>query len=238
MTTSLKTDNRSARNQILDAAESLYAERGLGAVSLRQISSAAGARNTNAVQYYFDSAEGLIRAILERRAEGLELQRAELLAEYSGKGSLQPHELLAVFYLPLLRDGDEKVPKFAEFFLVLMASPGGWQPIIDVFLDRPITRKVMEMVAEANRPVPVAITWQRVLYGGVAMLTYIVNTTRINASPECYKAVVQDALNMGAAALEAPVGDNADVLAKSFEDFFESQGVLTDSLSQEFKNRG
>ncbi len=216
----------SARNQILDAAERLYADYGLGAVSLRQISAAAGARNTNAVQYHFKSAEGLIRAILERRASDLEMQKAQLLAEYGAKGPLACEQLLAVFYLPILTAENGKVTDFARFFLVLMAAPGGWKPIIDVFLDLPVTQKVLEMMTEANHPVPIPITRQRVLYSGVAMFTYIVNATQINSSSDFYAAVLEDALRMGSAALTAPVGEEGSTLAESFEQYFIEQGVM------------
>lgn len=231
MTIPSKPDPRGIRDQILDAAEQLYAERGLGSVSLRQISSAAGARNTNAVQYHFESEGGLIRALLERRAEALELQRAQLLAEYSVKGSLRPSDLLTIIYLPLMQDEGGKVAKFTQFFLVLMAAPNGWEPIIDVFFERPVTRKILELLVAANEPVPVPLTWQRMMYGGVAMLTYVVNATRLNASPACYSAVVEDALNIGAAALSAPIGEQAHVLAKSFKDYFVQRGVVADSVS-------
>lgn len=231
MTTSPKADLRHIRDQILDAAEQLYAERGLGSVSLRQISSAAGARNTNAVQYHFGNEGGLIRALLERRADVLELQRAQLLAEYSVKGSLSPADLLAIIYSPLMRDEDGEVSKFTQFFLVLMAAPNGWEPILDVFFDRPVTRKILELLVAANAPVPVPLTWQRMMYSGVAMLTYVVNATRLNASPACYSAVVEDALSIGAAALTAPAGEQASVLAKSFKDYFVLRGVVSDAAS-------
>ena len=49
------------RERLIDAAESLFAEHGIGGVSLREINRAAGARNAVAVQYHFGDREGIIR---------------------------------------------------------------------------------------------------------------------------------------------------------------------------------
>ncbi len=53
--------------RILDAAERLFAERGVHAVSLREITAAANA-NTAAVHYYFRRKEDLLEAVVDRRA--------------------------------------------------------------------------------------------------------------------------------------------------------------------------
>jgi len=42
-------------DKLMDAAERLYAEHGFAAVSIRQISDAAGQRNKSIVQYHFST---------------------------------------------------------------------------------------------------------------------------------------------------------------------------------------
>jgi AcrR family transcriptional regulator len=54
-----------ARTAMVDAAERLMAERGIAAVSLREVQDAAEQRNKSAAHYHFGSREGLIRAIIE-----------------------------------------------------------------------------------------------------------------------------------------------------------------------------
>lgn len=54
------------RDRLLDIAERLFAERGLDAVSVRDIIGAAGA-NLGAINYHFGTKEKLIVAVLERR---------------------------------------------------------------------------------------------------------------------------------------------------------------------------
>ena len=62
---------------ILTTAESLFAERGIDAVSTRQISLAAGQRNNYALQYHFGDRDTLIAAILAARAVPINSRRLE-----------------------------------------------------------------------------------------------------------------------------------------------------------------
>ncbi len=54
------------RDTLLEVAERLFAERGLDAVSVRNIVAAAGA-NLGAINYHFDTLDRLIEAVFERR---------------------------------------------------------------------------------------------------------------------------------------------------------------------------
>src|SRR5262249_45660589 len=54
-----------SRDRILDAAEELFASRGFGATSTRLIARQAGV-NIALLYYYFESKEGLYRALMER----------------------------------------------------------------------------------------------------------------------------------------------------------------------------
>jgi AcrR family transcriptional regulator len=55
----------STKEQIVLAAEGLFAERGIEGVSLRQIGAAAGNGNNSAVQYHFGTKERLVQAVFE-----------------------------------------------------------------------------------------------------------------------------------------------------------------------------
>src|SRR5439155_5960126 len=78
-----------AGEQMILAAERLFAERGIGAVSLREIGSAAGQRNNGAAQYHFGTKRGLVDAIVEYRMQPINERRVALLAEIdaAGRGS-------------------------------------------------------------------------------------------------------------------------------------------------------
>ncbi len=67
------------RELIMATAERLFAEHGLAAVSARQISEAAGQGNNAAVGYHFGTKTDLIRAVVQRHHERIELRRAGML---------------------------------------------------------------------------------------------------------------------------------------------------------------
>ncbi|MFE3652278.1 TetR/AcrR family transcriptional regulator [Streptomyces sp. NPDC059152] len=68
------------RETLLAAAERLFAEHGVFAVSNRQISEAAGQGNNAAVGYHFGTKTDLIRAVVRRHAEPVDALRRRMLA--------------------------------------------------------------------------------------------------------------------------------------------------------------
>ncbi|MEV0233393.1 TetR family transcriptional regulator [Nonomuraea sp. NPDC050786] len=69
------------RERILTAAERLFAEHGVFAVSNRQVSEAAGQGNNAAVGYHFGTKTHLVRAIIRKHAEPVEAIRERMLAD-------------------------------------------------------------------------------------------------------------------------------------------------------------
>ncbi|MFC8230212.1 TetR/AcrR family transcriptional regulator [Streptomyces sp. NPDC057287] len=68
------------RERILNAAERLFAERGVYAVSNRRVSEAAHQGNNAAVGYHFGTKADLVRAITRKHSRRIEEARARLLA--------------------------------------------------------------------------------------------------------------------------------------------------------------
>ncbi|MEV4805526.1 TetR family transcriptional regulator [Nonomuraea sp. NPDC049421] len=77
------------REQILTAAERLFAEDGVCAASNRRISEAAGQGNTAAVGYHFGAKADLVRAIVRRHAEPIEARRARMVSAAEGSGDVR-----------------------------------------------------------------------------------------------------------------------------------------------------
>lgn len=71
----------STRETILAAAERLFAEHGVFAVSNRQVSEAAGQGNNAAVGYHFGTKTDLVRAIEQRHRVPIERLREQMVAE-------------------------------------------------------------------------------------------------------------------------------------------------------------
>ncbi len=63
------------------AAETLIARSGIENVTIRDIVSQAGQKNTSALQYHFGNLDGLIAAIHAERSQQTQTRRADLLAE-------------------------------------------------------------------------------------------------------------------------------------------------------------
>ena len=74
------------RDQIIRAAEALFAARGIDGVSLREINRAAGQSNTGAVQYHFGDRDGLVMAIITKHRRDTEPRRHALLDMYEDAG--------------------------------------------------------------------------------------------------------------------------------------------------------
>ncbi|MER5649231.1 TetR family transcriptional regulator [Streptosporangium sp. NPDC002524] len=72
---------RETREVILDVAERLFAEHGVGEVSNRQIGQAAGQANNFAVGYHFGTKADLVRAIVRRYTAETEERRLRMLEE-------------------------------------------------------------------------------------------------------------------------------------------------------------
>jgi AcrR family transcriptional regulator len=67
--------------RLLDAAERLFAQRGVDATTVRDIALAAGQRNMSAVGYYFGTKAQLVDAVVRRRLPIIDRRRRELLAQ-------------------------------------------------------------------------------------------------------------------------------------------------------------
>lgn len=89
------------RDELIAAAEELYAQRGIDGVSLREINAASGARNASALQYHFGDRSGLLRAILAKHRVAVEARRHALLDDYDADGRPDLRALAGALVRPL-----------------------------------------------------------------------------------------------------------------------------------------
>ncbi|MGW1996704.1 TetR family transcriptional regulator [Embleya sp. NPDC001921] len=91
-----------ARLLMIEAAERLFAERGINGVSLREIGAQAGQRNTAAARYHFGSKEALVDAVFRHRMEPVNARRLAMLDELdrAGRGH-DARGLVEAFLYPL-----------------------------------------------------------------------------------------------------------------------------------------
>ncbi len=122
---------------ILDAAERLFGERGFAAVSVRDITAAAGA-NVAAVNYHFGSKEALILAAFDRRAEDISRDRLHALRAAEADGPLKVRAVLHALLAPAMAwRAAEDQRRHAVAFVMRARVEGG--PAVRARIDGNVT---------------------------------------------------------------------------------------------------
>jgi AcrR family transcriptional regulator len=105
------------RERVLDAAEQLFAEKGLHGVSTREITRQAGA-NISAINYYFGGKEGLVLAVLTRRLQPIQQRRIAALdavEKTAATGRPKLEDILEALIRPLVEDAFQEAPGHTHF---------------------------------------------------------------------------------------------------------------------------
>lgn len=110
-----------ARETLLDAAEELFAQFGIDAVSNRRITEHAGTANHSAIAYHFGGREGLMRALLGRHLEEMDRRRVAFIAALPKDAGVR--DLLACMILPWIEHlASLPVPSWRARFLFQMRT--------------------------------------------------------------------------------------------------------------------
>lgn len=152
------TNVGNTRARLLEAAESLFIERGYEAMSLRQITSRADA-NLAAVNYHFGSKEFLMQELLSKRLDRLNQERLQLLSvceQQQGSGVLDASAVLSVLFVPALRLSRDAAggPAFMRLLGRVYSDPS---PFIRDYLQehyRPIFGRFFEAFSRALPELP------------------------------------------------------------------------------------
>lgn len=111
-----------ARASMLDAAEEIAVEVGLGAITLTAVQRRAGQSNKSAAAYHFGSLDGLLAAVVARRMEPINHARAALLEQLTPDATLS--ELVAALVRPFA-DATLGAPgsRYARFLAQIQLHP-------------------------------------------------------------------------------------------------------------------
>lgn len=113
-----------AREEMIEAGERLAAERGIAAMSLREVQAAAGQRNKSAAQYHFGSRAGLIDAIAATRMGPINDVRRRLLDELDASdGEPTLRQLVEVVVEPLAEATLRRGSCWARFLAQSFTDP-------------------------------------------------------------------------------------------------------------------
>ncbi|HEY2697492.1 MAG TPA: helix-turn-helix domain-containing protein, partial [Pseudonocardiaceae bacterium] len=136
-----------AMDKLMDAAERLYAEQGFAAVSIRQISDAAGQRNKSVVQYHFSNRDELIKAIIARHVAPVERVRMEMVAALVDKPEVSLRDRVACGVLPSVSHSIELgVPSwYSRFMAQVLVEPSLRDYALQSHMDSESVRLLREL---------------------------------------------------------------------------------------------
>jgi AcrR family transcriptional regulator len=152
----------STKENLLDTAERLFAERGVKETSVRDITKAARSHLAS-VNYHFNTKHGLIRAVISRRIGLLKKKRFELLDAYEAEAGDNPVPVEKVIYA-LVAPGMElylKNPHFLRFAGRMVSDPD--RRIRRIFVSEldPVFFRVKDLLKRALPEIPEAeIMWR------------------------------------------------------------------------------
>jgi len=135
------------RDQILDAAEGLFAQYGFHGVTVRQVTSEANV-DVALVYYYFENKRALFDAVLMRRATIVNKERLELLeqADLSPEDGCAIEKLVAAFVDPIYRylaTGDAGWRHYFALIAQINNAPEWGAQVMPGFFD-PVAQKLIE----------------------------------------------------------------------------------------------
>ena len=94
------------RQRLIEAATREFAEHGVHAASLLEVTRQAGQRNRGAVHYHFGSREGMLVAVLEQKVDYLAERERELLAIARQRPDDDLESVVAAFVRPAVELSD------------------------------------------------------------------------------------------------------------------------------------
>lgn len=198
------------RQKLLDTAERLYGEHGVDAISVRQIILAAGQSNNSAVTHHFGSKEDLLFAIFKHRSAEVDLAERRRLLALDTRGDDSVRGLLGALLLPLSEDLEPRGEAvFAKFLARLHALPPERHPINVHPNIMPTAVAIEERLRKRLSFLPSGIFNTRyrlvtgMFYSGVIERSHIMHRSEFFGLEG--KVMVNDLLNICAAAVEAPL---------------------------------
>ncbi len=161
-----RTDRASlTREAILVAAERLFAEHGVFAVSNRQVSEAAGQGNNAAVGYHFGTKTDLVRAIEHKHAIPVEKLREQRVAELDDSADLRDWVECLVLPLTDHLTALGNPTWYARFAAQVMADPAYHKTVTRDALALPALVKVLEGINRCLPDLPGDVRVERNIMG-------------------------------------------------------------------------
>ncbi len=111
-------NSKATRERLIEAAEQLFGSRSIDAVSISEITAAAGQKNRNALQYHFKNRTGLLQAIVEKHATQVAVFRQSYF-ERAAASEWPPAEAAARCFVMPIVDYVKANPKAVNFVKII-----------------------------------------------------------------------------------------------------------------------
>ncbi len=156
------------KTRILDAAERLFAERGVDGASLRAVTREAGV-NLAAIHYHLGSKQALLEAVMARRIAPVNQVRLKRLEELEGAAqgnAIAVEDLLRAFLEPALRliATEERGPLFAQMMCRAYWEAGEEFRDAVVSQFREVAERFVAALARSLAPIPLTEVFIRFQY--------------------------------------------------------------------------
>lgn len=197
---------------MINAAEQIIAERGLPALTLKDVQLAANQSNKSAAKYHFGSREGLIEALVAVRMSPVNARRTELLEKIERSSDPTPvRQAVEALVHPLAAETlGRPGSRYARFLVQAVIDPT-LAEVTQKHLQAESYRRVHQLLV-ALSPAPGKIaTWRinnAVMFSMTALATRE-GTERTDAETT---AIVSNLVDTLAAMVEAPVSIPAPYL--------------------------
>lgn len=151
----------STQEAILAAAERLFAEHGMFAVSNRQVSEAAGQGNNAAVGYHFGTKTDLVRAIEQKHRLPVERLREQMVAELPNAPAMR--DWVACLVCPLTEhlEALSNPTWYARFAAQAMTDPAYHNIVVKDALSSPSLVRVIDGINGCLPDLPLDVRYQR-----------------------------------------------------------------------------
>lgn len=213
-----ETDRKRGRNssgeatriKLMTIAETMFADRGIAAVSLNEIRLAAGQSNAAVVNYYFGSKEDLIKAILEHRLERIDGDRGRILEAMPENQPVELRRLLEALVLPQVSSierGERHVELVAQLLFRGYGEPGGHAWILADPLLTEHGQRLNQLLWQQLSQLPQAVSAQRIRLVYISCLNSVADHQRQRATaadPPPTALFVSDLIDSLTAIIRAP----------------------------------
>ncbi|MCD2262269.1 TetR/AcrR family transcriptional regulator [Dietzia aurantiaca] len=194
-----------SRQAMIDAAERIVAERGMPALTLKDVQIAANQSNKSAAKYHFGSRERLLYAVVDSRMVRVQSRRQEMLDALDRSGQ-DPTltQVMEVLVRPLAAETVYRAGSRCARFLVQAVFDPALDDVVQKHLQVDSYVTTVEMLTSLC-PAPPDIARWRIENVGMLLVTALAAREGYERTVEECDVIVADLVSMCVGALEAPV---------------------------------